>query len=86
MLRYALHEGVAGVSGLARARHCVTDDRALSVDTTRARTRVDTLAVDTGLCGRAVRVDNTLGATVGRGTHVPGQARTGGVAAVGLAL
>lgn len=85
LLRDALDEGVAGIAWLARARHSMTDNGALRIDTTRAGTRVDTFAVDTGLGGRAVWVDDTLGSAVGRSTHVPGQAGARWGAAGGLA-
>ena len=41
-------------------------DAAVSIDTAEARTRVQTLSVDTCFVLRALRVDDTFGSAIGR--------------------
>jgi hypothetical protein len=62
----------------------VHDHCTLGAGGARTRTGVAALFVDAGPVARAVRVDEALGPTVGRHTHIPGQARAGGNA-VGVA-
>ena len=63
----------------------MVDHLALRIRATRARAGIHALLAYAGLAQAAVRAEQTLGPTVGRGAKVAGLAGAGGSPAIGAA-
>lgn len=85
LLGHTLHKRIAGESWRAGARHSVSDNSALGVGTAGSWTGIATLVVDACLGGLAIRIDDALGAAVGRRAEELRLALANWSALVGLA-
>ena len=82
----AIAESVARETGHAAADRRVADHSALGVGSARSRARINAFLVDTGLVGRAVRVDDALRTAVRRGADHSRNTATLGLSGNDLAL
>lgn len=73
-LQLTLLERIARVPVAAHARHRVPVDATLGVRAARTRARILALARNARQSRPAVRIDDALGPTVRRRSHIPGQA------------